>query len=229
MADRYKVPVGVRFFRWWCRPVFRLIFRLLGPVKITGWENVPKSGAYLITMNHVSLFDPPFLLAFWPVAPDAVGAADVWKRKGQATLVSWYGGIPIHRGEYERQVLDALVHVLRSGRPLLIAPEGARSHTPGMKQAHPGVAYLVEKTNVPVVPVGIVGTTDDYFNRGIHGKRPLIEMHIGKPFYLPPLEQLGGTRREARQRGADLIMQHIAAQLPPLYRGVYGQPAVDSA
>ena len=224
MAEIYTLPKRVRFFRWLVRPIFRIIFYILSPVKITGRENIPPRGAYLIAINHISLFEAPFITAFWPVAPEALGAADIWERPGQSTLVRNYGGIPIHRGEFDRQVLDLLLKVLHSGRPLLIAPEGGRSHVPGMRRAEPGIAFLVEKAGVPVVPVGIVGTTDDYLDRGLHGKRPLLEMHIGKPIQFDAEEMRGIDRRERRQANADLIMQHIAALLPGEYRGVYADP-----
>jgi hypothetical protein len=75
-----------------------------------------------------------------------------------------------------------------------------------------------------VIPVGILGTTDDFLKRALRGKRPTLEMRIGAPFTLPPLEGRGEQRRLARQRNADAIMQHIAALLPPEYHGVYAVP-----
>jgi 1-acyl-sn-glycerol-3-phosphate acyltransferase len=203
------------------RPVFRFIFRLLADVRITGKENIPKSGAYMITMNHVSLYDPPMLISFWPVVPEGVAAIDVWHKPGQDILVRGYGAIPVHRGEYDRELLETMIAVLQAGKPLLIAPEGRRSHGGGMQRAHPGVAYIVEKTGVPVVPVGISGTTDDFFNRGIHLQRPTALMRIGKPFHLPPVTGAGAVRREALQANVDFIMRSIAALLPPEYHGVY--------
>jgi 1-acyl-sn-glycerol-3-phosphate acyltransferase len=229
MPEAYQVSRRVRLFRWLARPAFRALFRILGPVKITGVENVPRQGAYLIVMNHISLYDPPFVLAFWPVAPEGVGAVDIWQRKGQSTLVRYYGGIPVHRGEYDRQVIEKLVAVLESGKPLLISPEGGRSHTPGMRRASPGVAYLVVKTGVPIVPVGVVGTTDDYLERALHGGRPALEMRIGASFWLGDEQATGLPPRIVRQRNTDRIMLHIAALLPPDYRGVYADESILTA
>jgi len=229
MPEAYHVSKRVRLFRWLARPAFRMLFRILGPVKITGVENVPRQGAYLIVINHISLYDPPFVLAFWPIAPEGVGAVDIWQRKGQSTLVRYYGGIPVHRGEYDRQVIEKLVAVLESGRPLLISPEGGRSHTPGMRRASPGVAYLVTKAGVPVVPVGVVGSTDDYLERALHGRRPVLEMRIGAPFWLDGEQATGVAPRVVRQRNADRIMLHIAALLPPDYRGIYADESILTA
>ena len=114
-----------------------------------------------------------------------------------------------------------MLHLLRSGRPLAIAPEGGRSHEVGLRRARPGVAYLMDRARVPVVPVGVVGSTDDMLERALRGERPLLEMRIGEPFLLPPIEGRGEARREARQSNADLVMGHIAALLPEKYHGVY--------
>lgn len=221
MSSNYSVPAHTRLLRFILRPVFRGVFYLLSQVKISGLENVPRKGAYMIAINHVSLYEAPFILAFWPVAPEAVGAVDIWQKRGQSTLARIYGGIPVHRGEYDRKLIDKMLAVLRSGRPLLIAPEGGRSHTPGMRRALPGVAFVVEKAGVPVVPVGIIGSTDDFLSKALRGKRPELEMRIGKPLCLPEQVSSPGARRDTRQQNVDLIMRHIARLVPHEYRGVY--------
>jgi 1-acyl-sn-glycerol-3-phosphate acyltransferase len=90
-----------------------------------------------------------------------------------------------------------------------------------MRRAHPGVAYIVEKTGVPVIPVGVVGTTDDFFDRAIRLRRPRLEIRIGKPLVLPPVIGAGAARREALQANADAVMLAIAALVPAEYRGFY--------
>lgn len=217
----YYVPLYRRILRMFMRPLFRGVFRILSRVRITGAENALRKGPYVVAINHVSLFEPPFVLAFWPSALEAAGAVEIWERPGQNWLARLYGGIPIHRGEYDRRVIEEMVAVLQCGYPLLIAPEGGRTHQPGMRRANPGAAYIADQAHVPVLPVGILGTTDDFLKRALHGKRPAIEMRIGAPFSLPPLEGRGEERRLARQRNADLIMQRIAALLPSEYHGEY--------
>lgn len=228
VGHKYSISRRVTLARAVLRPLFRLLFHLISRVKISGLHNVFTNGAYLVAINHVSLYDVPFVIAFWPVAPEAVGAVDIWNRPGQATLVRLYGGIPVHRGEYDRRLLQSMLSVLGAGKPLLIAPEGGRSHTPGMRRALPGVAYAVDKANVPVIPVGVLGATEDFFKRALHLERPVIEMRIGVPIHLPPVGGKGEVRRRALQSNADLIMQHIAALLPEEYGGHYGSSPIRS-
>ena len=217
----YSVPLFNQLARRVGRLILRLVFQLLSEVKIYGRENVPKEGPYIISVNHVSLYDPPLILAFWPTPPEAAGAIEIWSKPGQDILVRLYGCIPVHRGEYDRQLLDTVLSVLKSGRPLVLDPEGARSHGLGMRRAHPGVAYIADKTGAPVIPVGVVGTTDDFFDRAIHFKRPKLEIRIGKSLILPSVNGTVAERREALQANADQVMLAIAALVPPEYRGVY--------
>lgn len=227
MPAGYSVPVHNQLFRGLVRPLFRGLFHLLSPVTITGRANVPTQGSYLIAINHVSTYDPPFAVAFWPTAPEAVGAIEIWTRPGQSQLARLYGGIQVHRGEYDRQLLETMISALRAGRPLLIAPEGGRSHTPGLRRGLPGVAYVADKAQVPVVPVGVIGTTRDYIERALRGERPPLELRIGPPLRLPPVAGHGAPRRSALQDNTDLLMRHLADLLPKEYRGVYAAAPIE--
>lgn len=175
----------------------------------------------MLVFNHVSIFDPPFMIAFWPELPEVLGAIDVWNRPGQNILAGLYGAIPIRRGEVDRAAMEKMLRVLRGGRPLMVAPEGTRSHEPGLQMGKPGIIYIIEQTKVPVIPVGIVGTTDDFLKRVLRWERPQLEMNIGEPFYLPSIDEAGLTPKEIRQRKVDYIMRKIAALLPDAYRGIY--------
>lgn len=226
----YRVPVHIRFNRLILRPAFRAIFHVLGKIKVLGRKHVPLGGPYVVAMNHISIFDPPLLVSFWPEVTEVVGAADVFAKKGQGPLLKMYGVIPVHRGEYDRHLMETMLMILKSGRPLTIAPEGGRSHKPAMQRALPGIGYIIEHAQVPVLPVGLLGTTDDFWQRARRGERPQLEMRIGRPVHFPPVTQKGQARRNVRQQNADLVMRHIAGLLPEEYHGYYaGQAIVDPA
>jgi 1-acyl-sn-glycerol-3-phosphate acyltransferase len=224
--DPYQVPLRLKLIRPILKSLFRGIFRLLGRVKIIGKENIPYGKPYVVVMNHVSIFDPPFVAAFWPEDLEIIGAEDVFSKPGQGQLLKVYGVIPVHRGDYDRGLLAKIIRIIKSGFPLLIAPEGGRSHITAMRRAKPGVAYIIEQTGVPILPVGLIGTTEDYWQHARRGKRPLLEMHIGKPIHLPEITAKGTARHEARQKNADLVMSYLAGLLPEEYRGVYAESAI---
>lgn len=219
----YQVPFHIRLQRLVLRPLFRMLTRLSCRLHILGRENIPPNGAYLIAINHVSFFEPPLVLSFWPAVAEAAGAVDLWDRPGINLIARMYGGIQVHRGEFDRVLIETLLNVLKSGKPLLIAPEGTRSHTKGMGRAQPGVAYLADQAQVAVLPVGITGTSDDLIKRALRGERPVLEMRIGQPVWLPPITGRGEERRKSRQANADAIMQNIAELLPAEYHGFYAE------
>lgn len=223
-TKEYRIPLGLRLRRPIAKTIIRWLFKLGGRVRVSGLENVPLGTPYVVAINHVSIFDPPLVLALWPEMLEAVGASNVFDKPLQGDLLRVYGVIPVHRGEYDRVLIDTMLAILHSGRPLMIAPEGTRSHAPGMQRAKAGVGYILDEARVPVVPVGLVSTTKDFLKRALGFQRPKLEMRVGKPFTLPPIEGAGAERRAARQHNADLVMQHISALLPPEYRGVYPLP-----
>lgn len=222
----YQVPLFSRICRFLFKPVFRGLFHILASIKITGIENIPFKQPYVATFNHISIYDPPFVVACWPEMLEIMGASVVWDMPIEGIFARMYHGIQVHRGEYDRVVFDKVLSVLQSGRPILMSPEGGRTHVTALRRAKPGLAFIIERAGVPVIPIGIVGTTGDFFAQLRAGKRPQLEMHIGRPIHLATLTGTGDARRESRQRNADLVMAHIAGLLPEHYRGVYADQAI---
>lgn len=219
--NTYRPSLGLHLRRAALRSIVSSLFRVFGRVRLSGVENIHRGTAYVAAINHVSIYDPPLIMSLWPERLEVIGASDAFDRPVEGQLLRLYGTIPVHRGEFDRELIKSILLRLRSGYPIMIAPEGGRSHGRGLRRAKPGIGYIIDEAGVPVVPVGIVGTTDDVLKNALRFRRPALELRIGKPFALPPLEGRGEARRLARQRTADLVMQHIAALLPEKYRGVY--------
>ena len=228
-SNVYQVPFRFKIIRPVAKFVFRGVFRALARVKIVGKENIPYGKPYVVAMNHVSIFDPPFVGAFWPEQLEIIGAIDVFSKPGQGLVLKMYGVIPVHRGDYDRPLLTKIISIIKSGIPLLIAPEGGRSHDTAMRRAKPGIAYIVEQTGAPVLPVGLVGTTEDFWRRASRGKKPSLEMRIGKPITLPHITAKGAEKHALRQRNADVVMSYLAGLLPEEYRGVYAESAISAS
>ncbi|MBI3158760.1 MAG: 1-acyl-sn-glycerol-3-phosphate acyltransferase [Chloroflexi bacterium] len=225
-ARPYRVTLWMRARRALLYLIFYPIIRIVFRTQVSGRENVPAHGPYVVAYNHISVLEPPLLLAFWPVFLEAVAGADVWERSGQGLLVTFYGAIPIKRGEYDRLVMDRIQAALAAGYPLMISPEGGRSHSPGMRRALPGVAYILDRAGeVPILPAAFSGTSDEILKQAFSRRlpRPRIQLRIGPAFTLPPVTGKGDERRRARQRNADEVMLRIAELLPPEYHGAYAE------
>ncbi len=221
MEDQYRVPLHIRLNRRLMRVFFRGLFHLLGKVELYGMDKIPQHNKYVIAFNHVSLVEVPFIVAFWPTIVEIIGAAVVWERRGHAIVAKMWEGIQVKRTEFDREVFRKVEMVIDAGFPLMISPEGTRSRSPGLGRGKPGVAYIIDKAQLPVLPVAVVGNTIDFIRDGFRGKRPTIQMFVGDQIHLPPLTGKGEKRRIMRQQNTDIIMARVAELLPESYRGVY--------
>jgi 1-acyl-sn-glycerol-3-phosphate acyltransferase len=79
--------------------------------------------------------------------------------------------VPFDRGEGSRGSLNECEQLLRSGRSLLIFPEGTRSSTGRMGHIRSGVSVLAVHTNTPVLPLFIHGL-DDVMPKGTAAPMP---------------------------------------------------------
>ncbi len=204
--------------RVFLRVLFNFLFRALTRFRVTGAENIPSEGGCLVTSNHIGILDAPLVFSLIH-RDDATGL--IAKKHQKTPMIRWVvnrtGGIWIDRTQTDFRALKAAQIFLKKGGLLGISPEGTRSKSGGLMAPKPGVSFLAAKFEVAVVPMAITGTE---FMKDIYLlRRPKVNVTIGEPFYLPPLERK--ERDEALKRSTDEIMCRIAALLPPEYRGVY--------
>jgi 1-acyl-sn-glycerol-3-phosphate acyltransferase len=171
-------------FKWF---LFAPLIKLLWRPWLEGVENVPKSGAALLVSNHLSYADTVVLPALVERRITFPAKAELFKGKSfGGRVVSWFlrvvGMVPMDRsgGHASAAAVDLVGHVLASGEIIGIYAEGTRSPDGRLYKGKTGVARLVLGHQVPVLPVGTVGTQ---FVKGWFGipvvRRPGIR--IGRP------------------------------------------------
>ncbi len=207
--------------RYIIRWLIRTILNIIAKIEVTGYENIPPSGAFVIATNHLGLLD--FTMLFYAIDrwDVFIPTGEKWERIG---LVRWLGKylnlVFIDRFNPDLKAIRTFIRLMEQGNIMVIAPEGTRSRVQSMNEGKPGVSYLAAKLNRPIVPVGIAGTEDEAVIDNLkHLRRSHITVNAGKAFTLPPLPK--GDRDAALKQDTDEIMCHIAALVPPRYRGVY--------
>jgi 1-acyl-sn-glycerol-3-phosphate acyltransferase len=196
-------------------------FSLLAQVEVEGTEQIPQEGAFILATNHLSRLDTPLLGITCPRQIHPLVAAKYKSHLFFRWFVNTVGGIWVQRDTFDRRALQSSLEILRSGEVLGIAPEGTRSQEARLQPGKPGIAFLAARIGVPIVPVGVSGTelARQAFR---HLRRPQFRVTYGPPFHLP---KEGRLTSEDLEIATDLIMERIAALLPPPYRGVYAAPA----
>jgi 1-acyl-sn-glycerol-3-phosphate acyltransferase len=207
--------MAVRFLRW----LFGVLFSILTKRTVTGKENLPSEGPYIVATNHLAIFDVALVFVTLGEIEITGWAGEKWQQHPIfGPLLRLGGGIFIQRGEVDRGALGAAVQWLKEGKIFGMAPEGTRSKTGSMQRAKLGVAYLAHMSGALVVPLAITGT-EKVGRAWRRLRRPLLTLRFGEPFHLPPIDEK--DRSAGMRRAADEVMCRIAAMLPSEYRGVY--------
>ena len=200
------------------RLLFTVISKLSLRRKIAGKNNMPGHGACIVVANHVNLVDSPLIGISLGRRAYFMAKEDLFHSRIVGWLAKQFGAFPVAMGKLNRRAGRKAVELLANGQALIIYPEGQRSLDGKLGPAYSGAALLAMKSNVPIVPVGIIGTSQ------LKGKwwflrRPKITFNIGQPFTLPAFTDKP-TKEEIAGMTHD-IMLHIAALLPEDYRGSY--------
>ncbi|MCL1887926.1 MAG: MFS transporter [Kiritimatiellaeota bacterium] len=187
------------------RAVFKVFFRL----KMEGLEHFAAVAGdrVVVTPNHVSLLDG-FLVS--ALLPGRIGFAidEGWMRKWfMKILARLIYAVPV--STTSPLAMRALMAELRSGRTLVVFPEGRITTTGALMPLRPGAAMLAHKTDAWIVPVHIAGAERSYFSYlGGKIKRipfPRITLTIGAP--QKPAPPAGAQGVELRRA---LLEQHRA-------------------
>jgi len=195
-------------------PVYNVVAVLSAPVlygpfrlRVRGKENLPSSGGYVLTCNHVSSFDPwPLGMPLWP---------KVWLRIMAKSELYWWpatlvlngaGAFKVRRGLGDVEAIATAVRLAREGETVMMFPEGTR-RTKGLVKKHEarprtGAARIALEAGVPLVPAAVAGT-----DRLLHFG-PL-RVAYGAPV---DIDDLRGSDdlRTASQEATDRLMARIA-------------------
>jgi 1-acyl-sn-glycerol-3-phosphate acyltransferase len=190
---------------------FDFYFRRNGGIREVGAENVPHTGGVIVAPNHLSWADPPAVACTCRHRRVlAMAKEELWKNRLFGWVIGQIGAFPVRRGEADPEAIKFAVQVLNEGECLLMFPEGTRSDGRRMLPITRGVAMLARKTGVPVVPIGIVGTSEVMPpDRAPKRKREVIVAY-GKPFTYAEVA-VGGSEKGNREIFARELASRIRA------------------
>ncbi len=217
---------------WILKVVLSPIFFLFWRVRIEGREHIPVHGPAVLAANHQSFCDSFFLPLVLRRRVTYVAKAEYFDNWKTAWFFRAAGQIPMNRsgGDASQRALDTATAVLDRGGLLGIYPEGTRAPDPRLHKGHTGVARLSLRCDVPVIPVGIVGTRavqppGSNIMRPFHAVTvrfgpPVTYVHAGRTLTTGRCGESGGPGRGSGPVGdldqlelrclTDALMQEIA-------------------
>ena len=202
----------------------RIAVKLTMRLKIVDLNNLPASGGCIVMINHIAFLDPVIISLTFPRPVISMAKAEAYADKVLGPLIRAFDAFPVNRGDVDRSALRTAFEVLDNGLPLLIAPEGTRSRTTSLGEAHQGLAYIASQTNVPVVPIAISGS-EQWKHNVKRLRRTPVRVRVGRPFYLDAGDER--VTGDVVKQMTDEAMYQLAACLPPEQRGIY--PRLEAA
>ena len=209
----------------------RIFARAVSRIRVEGAiAEIPRDGPVIIASNHASNLDA-VVIGSWLMP--TLGRRIHWLGKRELfswPLVGWAaanGGVhPVDRDAADVEAFRLAKRILDEGHILFVFPEGTRSPDGTLQEARDGAALLALRTGAPIVPIAI-GGSNGVWPKGQKLPHPggHVTVRVGRAFRLADELPAGTDRRAAKGLATRLIMERIAALLPPAQRGFYATRA----
>jgi 1-acyl-sn-glycerol-3-phosphate acyltransferase len=194
-------------------PLYNVVAALSAPVlygpyrlRVRGKQNLPSSGGFVLTCNHVSSFDPwPLGMPIWPRHWMRIMAKSELYWWPMTLVLNGAGAFKVRRGLADAEAIATAVRLAREGSAVMMFPEGTR-RTKGLVKKHEarprsGAARIALEAGVPLVPAAVAGT-DRLLRFG-----PL-RVAYGPPVDIDDL-RASDDLRTASQEATDRLMTRI--------------------
>lgn len=186
-----------------------IVLKLNFKGRVFGRENAPGKGSFIFVSNHASYLDPLVLGTALPCSKwfYYLAKRDLFNKPLKRWYLKQIHALPLDR-DGDIAAIKTVVKLLRSGRSLVLFPEGTRSKDVVLRPAKPGVGFIVAKANVPVLPAYIEGTYECMpGGRESVKKGSRINVFIGKPLRFDNIDY---NNKYAYQKISDEIMRSIS-------------------
>jgi 1-acyl-sn-glycerol-3-phosphate acyltransferase len=186
-------------------PTFRLLaflaipfMELIGKYIITGKENIPAEGAFVLAPNHYSNIDPIVVgLSMYKIGrmPRYLAKASLFTVPVLGALMRGSGQVPVERSGRSRasDPLAGARHIAENGLAVVIYPEGSLTRDPELwpMRGKLGAVRTALESGIPLIPAAHWGSQlilPQYSSRISLFPRKKVYIRFGKPVDLSRFE-----------------------------------------
>lgn len=224
MAKRRASPEKTRPSVFW--PLAVVVIPLTGwiaKIEISGGENLPVEGPYVLAPNHYSEFDPIVLaVATWRLgrAPRFMAKESLFRVPVLGAALRATGMVPVARASSAsaaKQTIEQSETLVRHGRGVIVYPEGSLTRDPELwpMRGKTGAVRLALAGGIPVIPVATWGVQEilpRYGKLRVWPPRRRVRVLLGEPTDLSAYTD-GAAHLAA---ATDAVMSDIAGLLGEL-------------
>ena len=184
-------------------------------LQVSGTENIPKEGGFMLYANHQGMFDVLAVAATCDIPVGAVLKKELYDIPFLHQVAICTRSFPMDREDVRQAltVIQSVIREVKAGRNYLIFPEGTRSRNGNqMGQFHSGSFRCATKSKCPIVPVALV---DSFKVLDQKGSKPVtVQIHYLKPICWEEYGNLKTTELAAlvKERIAQAIQAHTGKE-----------------
>ncbi len=204
--------------RWWEKGsytalsgLFHGLAKLYFRLEIRGKEHLPPRGPYVVAPVHRSNLDFILVSCIHSTRMRYMGKASIWKYPTLGRFFSMLGAFPVHRGTADRESLRTCMRIIENGESLVMFPEGTRKEGPKVAELFDGPAFVAARTGVPIVPIGIGGSSQAMPLGAKFIKPRKIVMVIGEPVTPPTGDGTGRVKRRVVREMTEQLSERLQA------------------
>ncbi|HBE71209.1 MAG TPA: 1-acyl-sn-glycerol-3-phosphate acyltransferase [Planctomycetaceae bacterium] len=164
MADRaksrkkgYEKSLGKSLFYRFIRMSSRIVSVFLFDFRAFGREHTLVEGPALILSTHQSHFDPVLVGATFNEQLNYLARRTLFKNRLFGALITLLDAIELDRDRSGLGGLKETIRRVRSGKKVLIFPEGTRTTDGRIAPLKPGFLAVARRCKVPLIPIAITG------------------------------------------------------------------------
>ena len=170
-------------------PVYNICWYLLQPAlhlmyphKVSGRENIPAEGGFVLCANHMSAFDPIYVATCLPRKRQIryLGKKELCSNKFLKFVMDYFKCIPVDRGNADLAAMRAAIQTVKEGHPLGIFPQGTRSRDNSPTPFLGGASMIALRAGVPVIPCYVDGPFRLFRRCNVSFGKPIDLSDLGK-------------------------------------------------
>lgn len=177
---------------------------------VSGQENIPAQGGFMLYGNHQGMFDVLAIAATCDRPIGAVLKKELYNIPFLHQIALCTRSYPMDREDVRQslKVIQAVTEEVKNGRSYLIFPEGTRSKVGNeMRAFHGGSFRCATKSHCPIVPIALI---DCFKVLDQKGSKPVkVQIHYLEPISYEEYQQMkpAEVAELVKQRIGEIIRQ----------------------
>ncbi|MFY8199066.1 MAG: lysophospholipid acyltransferase family protein [Pirellula staleyi] len=206
--------VGRRMFYRCMRLICRMIAVVAFGLRTEGRHHLNFEGGGMLLSTHQSLMDPVLVGIVSNRRLNYLARKTLFKNPAFALLIRLLDAIEIDRERGGLAGLREMLKRLQGGEWVLMFPEGTRTSDGEVAEIKPGFTPVARRSQVPIVPIAIVGAYDCLPKGEKLPTRKPIAVVVGEPMLADTymsmtdtalMEELNQRLRKLHTRGRELV------------------------